>query len=273
MRCLELTRRSLLVGGGAAAAALHAGVAQARDPAAGHGPAGRPGLQADRPRRAGPVEGDGPGRGGDRGLEPADQRPEAHRLSAEHHRHGRRTGGEGFPHLSGAHPRLQRDDVPDRLRGRLLRPASAHAQRSPARRRHRPRIRPFPAPPHDPLVARRAAQDRHFRDRRDAGRSRRCRRRASISAIMSSWRSSAPSCRCSSYSRGMEAEADAMGARLIGRGRLPADGDVEHLAAADRRGKCQRALSRQAPRTRAACSTPIRRPTRAWPTSRPTRSN
>ena len=30
MRCLELSRRSLLVGGAAAAASLHAGVAQAR---------------------------------------------------------------------------------------------------------------------------------------------------------------------------------------------------------------------------------------------------
>ena len=30
MRCIELSRRSLLVGGGVAAAALHTGVAQAR---------------------------------------------------------------------------------------------------------------------------------------------------------------------------------------------------------------------------------------------------
>ncbi|MFL6849733.1 MAG: hypothetical protein ACJ8EH_02615, partial [Sphingomicrobium sp.] len=30
IRCLEVTRRSLLVGGGAAAAALHTGVAEAR---------------------------------------------------------------------------------------------------------------------------------------------------------------------------------------------------------------------------------------------------
>ena len=41
---------------------------------------------------------------------------------------------QGLPHLSGAHSRLQRDDVPDRLRGRLLRPAAADAQRGAARR-------------------------------------------------------------------------------------------------------------------------------------------
>ena len=65
------------------------------------------------------------------------------------------------------------------------------------------------------IVARPAAQDRHFRDRIDARRASAARGRASISAIMSSWPSSAPSCRCSSYSREMEAEADAIGARLI----------------------------------------------------------
>ena len=52
------------------------------DPARGHGPAGRPRVPADREGRAGPVAGDGAGRGGDRGLQPADQGPEAHRLSA-----------------------------------------------------------------------------------------------------------------------------------------------------------------------------------------------
>ena len=31
---------------------------------------------------------------------------------------------QGFPHLSGADPRLQRDDVPERLCGRLLRACS-----------------------------------------------------------------------------------------------------------------------------------------------------
>ena len=49
------------------------------------------------------------------------------------------------------------------------------------------------------------------------------------------------------YSREMEAEADAMGARLVADAGYHADRDVEHLAAADRRGERQRALSRQAP--------------------------
>ena len=43
------------------------------------------------------------------------------------------------------------------------------------------------------------------------------------------------------YSREMEAEADAMGARLIAEAGYDADGDGEHLAAADRRGECERA--------------------------------
>ena len=124
--------------------------------------------------------------------------PEAHRLSAGHHRHRRRPGGEGFPHLSRAHPRLQRDDVPDRLRGGLLGPAAADAQRGAARRRDRARIGPLPAPPHDPLVARPAAQDRHFRDRRDARRGRRRGRRRLSRRLCPARRSSAPSCRCSS---------------------------------------------------------------------------
>ena len=83
--------------------------------------------------------------------------PAADRLSAGPHRPRRRAGGEGFPDLSGAYPRIQRDDVPDRLRGRLLGPAAADAQRSAAGRRDRARIRPLPAPPHDPLVARSAS--------------------------------------------------------------------------------------------------------------------
>ena len=46
-------------------------VSQRASPARRHGSARRPGVQADRQGRAGPVGGDGPGRGGDRGLEPA----------------------------------------------------------------------------------------------------------------------------------------------------------------------------------------------------------
>ena len=69
-----------------------------------------------------------------------------------------------------------------------------------------------------------------------AGRRRRG-RAASISAIMSSWPSSAPSSRCSDTAATMEAEADAMGARLIAEAGYDADGDVDHLAAADRRGE------------------------------------
>ena len=49
------------------------------------------------------------------------------------------------------------------------------------------------------------------------------------------------------YSRAMEAEADAMGARLIAETGYPPVEMANIWAAADRRGKCQRALSRQAP--------------------------
>ena len=74
------------------------------------------------------------------------------------------------------------------------------------------------------------------------------------------------------YSREMEAEADAMGARLIAEAGYAPDRDVARLAAADRRGGGQRALPPQAPRPRRRCSTPTRHRTRAWRTSRPTRS-
>ena len=73
------------------------------------------------------------------------------------------------------------------------------------------------------------------------------------------------------YSREMEAEADAMGARLIAETGYPPDRDGEHLGAADRRGEGERALSRQAPPQRLASSTPTRRRARAWSTSGPTR--
>ena len=56
VRCLEISRRSLLRRRRRCRGRrLHTGVAQARIRAAGHGPAGRPRLQPDRPRRDGPV--------------------------------------------------------------------------------------------------------------------------------------------------------------------------------------------------------------------------
>ena len=62
------------------------------------------------------------------------------------------------------------------------------------------------------------------------------------------------------YSREMEAEADAMGARLIARGRLPADRDGEHLAAADRRGaSAARAIAASGATAAMICSRPTRR--------------
>ena len=139
MRCAELSRRTLLAGGGALAASLATGVAQARVLPAGHGPADRPGLPPDRRGRKGPVAADGPGRGGGLRLQPADQGSRARLpICRRSDRPRRRSRGEGHAHLSGADSRIQRDDVPDRLFGRLLRPAAADAQRGAAGRRDRP---------------------------------------------------------------------------------------------------------------------------------------
>ena len=70
---LEISRRSLLAGGGVAAASLTTGVAQARIRPADMVPLIGPGFRADRPGREGHVAADGAGRGGGLRLQPADQ--------------------------------------------------------------------------------------------------------------------------------------------------------------------------------------------------------
>ena len=176
-------------------------------------------------------------------------------------RAGRRTGGEGSARLSGPDSRVQRLHGADRLHGRLLRPADPDARRGPALRRDRPRGRPFPAPPPDPPVARyQAARPTVFNLlAMGAGLggaatgiyARRLRPARPASATILS---------ISAYSRELEAEADAMGLRLIAESRLRPGGDARDLAAADR------ARSRPAPRCAASgrgaairCSPPTRR--------------
>ena len=199
MRCLELSRRSLLVGGGAAAAALHTGVAQARIRPQDMVPLIGAGLQA-RPTRD------------EKGLWKEMERVEEEiagsnllikdpKLTGYLQNLIGTVGGpaaKDFRIYLARIPDFNAMMFPTGFAVVFSGPAPADAQRGAAGRRDRARIRPLPAPPHDPLVARPAAQDRHFRDRRDGRRGRRRRRRASISAIMSSSPSSAPSCRCSS---------------------------------------------------------------------------
>ena len=100
-----------------------------------------------------------------------------------------------------------------------------------------------------------------------AGRRRRRGRRASTSATMSSWRSSARSCRCSTTAATMEAEADAMGAKLIAEAGYPPIEMANIWEQLIGEEDAERPLSPQAPRPRHRCSTPTRRPMRAWPTS------
>ena len=68
----------------------------------------------------------------------------------------------------------------------------------------------------------------------------------------------------------MEAEADAMGARLIADAGYPPIemANIWEQLIGEEDG--ERALSPQAPAHGHACSTPTRPKTRAWPTSRPT---
>ena len=70
MRCLEISRRSLLVGGGAPRPSLHTGVAQARVRPQDMVPLVGPGFRPTDKDETGPVAGDGAGRGGDRRLQP-----------------------------------------------------------------------------------------------------------------------------------------------------------------------------------------------------------
>ena len=73
-----------------------------------------------------------------------------------------------------------------------------------------------------------------------ARRGRRRRRPASTSATIVQLAQLGTILSLFRYSREMEAEADAMGARLLAAGRLPADRNGEHLGAVDRRGGGQR---------------------------------
>ena len=75
--------------------------------------------------------------------------------------------------------------------------------------------RHFLAQAHDPQLARHAAQDRYFRDRGDGGRDRRRRRRASMRGDYVQLAQLGTILSLFKYSRTMEAEADAMGVRLI----------------------------------------------------------
>ena len=166
---------------------------QRPDPAVHDAAADRPRLSADRRRRKGPVAAGRAGRGRDRRLQPRHQGAGRRPISARPDRQGRRACGSRHAHLPGPRPRIQRDDVPDRLLGGLFGPAAADAQRSAAGGRDRPRIRPLPSPPHDPPVARHEAQERHIRDRRDGARASAAPAPGSIPATSPSSPSSAPS--------------------------------------------------------------------------------
>ena len=220
MRCAEISRRSLLVGGGLVAASMTTGVAHARIRPSDMTPLIGPGFR--------PTDEDEKGiwQLMDRAEEEIAgsnllvKDPELIILFAGHHRQRRRAGGQGHAHLSGARSRLQRDDVSFRFFSDFHRVAAADAERSAACRRDRARVRPFPPPAHDPVLARPAEEDRPVCDRRH-GRGRRRGgggvylgdyvQLAQLGTILSLF----------SYSRAMEAEADAMGVRLISEAGYP----------------------------------------------------
>ena len=204
------------------------------------------------------------------GLQPADQGSRADRpICSDLIGKVGGPAAQGHAHLSGAHPRFQRGDVPDRLHGDLLRPAAADAQRGAAGRRHRPRSGHFL----------RKHQIRQWRDMR---------RKTDIFSILAMGAGVAGGAAgvytgdlaqlaqlgtilsLLRYNRALEAEADAMGARLLAENGYPPDRDGQHLGAVDRRGEIVGARYRRKRRRprHFACSRPTRRPKRGWPTCR-----
>ncbi len=256
MRCLELSRRSLLAGGGVAAAALTTGVAQARV----------------RPQDMVPLVGPGyrPTEKDEQGIWQLMDRAEEEiagsnllindpKLTGYLQNIIGTVGGPAAKDF-----RIYLAHIPDFnammfptgfavvFSGLLLRMRN-EAQLAGVIAHE---IGPLPAPSHDPQLARPAAQDRHFRDRGDG-------RRASagpaagvylgdyvqlaqLGTILSLFQ----------YSRAMEAEADAMGAKLIAELGLRAGRDGQHLAAVDRRGDGERPLPAQASPPRVAVRHP-----------------
>ena len=123
--------------------------------------------------------------------------------------------GEGHAHLSGAHSRIQRDHVPDRLRGGLFGPAAADAQRSAAGRGR------------SPMKARTSCRKHQLRQWRDV------RRKTDIFSFLAMGAGLAGGATgvyagdlvqlaqlgtilsLLKYNRTLEAEADAMGVRLL----------------------------------------------------------
>ena len=260
----EISRRSLLAGGGAAGASLRPGSPRRgvpRDMVPLIGPGYRPtdtdemGIWQLMERAEEEISGSN--------LLIKD--PQLGFLSARHHRHRRRARRARTCASIWRTSRLQRDDVPDRLRGHLLRACScacATRPSSPGVIAHE--IRALPAAAHDPIMARpKRKSDLFAIGAMVAGVAGAAAgvylgdyvQLAQLGTILSLF----------AYSRAMEAEADAMGARLIAEAGYPAGRDGERLGAADRRGRRQRPLSPQA-RAAAACSTRTRRPIPAWPT-------
>ena len=213
-RCLELSRRSLLIGGAAATASIHAGVAEARIKPQDMVPLVGPGFK--------PTERDEMGLWKE--MERAEEEIAGSNLLIND---PKLTGylkeiigtvggtcGAGFPHLPGADPRLQCDDVPERFCGGLFRPAAPHAERGAAGRRNRARIGPLPAPSHDSFLARPERKTDIF----------------AVGAMLAGVGGAGAGVYLGNYvqlaqlgtllslfqySRVMEAEADAMGAKLI----------------------------------------------------------
>ena len=267
MRCVELTRRSLLVGGAAAAASLHAGVAEARI----------------RPQDMVPLVGPG--------FKPADRDEQG--MWKEMERAEEEIAGSNLliqdPKLTGYLKNIigtVGGPAAQDFRIYLARIPDFNAMMFPSgfavvfsglllRMRNEAQLAGVIA--HELGHFLRRHMIRSWRDERRktdmfaigamlAGSRRRRRRRLSR-RLCPAGRSSAPCCRCSSTAARWRPKPTRW-AQSSSRSGLHADRDGEHLAAADRRGSGQRALSRARTGTGAGCSTLTRRPTREWPTSR-----